>query len=252
MIYLKKIKKVANVKDVVVSSLKAAEDIIFTPLNADMPTAKDKEGLESKVAVNNNSQIDMSLINMSLIKKEENANNQTATSAYGLPPKKFPLSGVNIGDAIDLGSKNSEYFKNFKNQKLIEKLEPYFGLRGEDAKTKLNITPLKISSKEAAELNKFVQEKIFIELKTKWNKDSKIKFNELSTEQATVLYSVAYQYGTSFLLKNGKRMNFYTQALDNNWQGVKDELMDFKDKSDSVNKRHIRAGEYLKQFLDKE
>jgi len=242
----------SNVKDVVVSSLKAAEDIIFTPLNADMPTAKDKEGLESKVAVNNNSQVDMSSINMSLIKNEENANNQTATSAYGLPPKKFPLSGVNIGDAIDLGSKNSEYFKNFKNQKLIKKLEPYFGLRGEDAKTKLNTTPLKISSKEAAELNKFVQEKIFIELKTKWNKDSKIKFNELSTEQATVLYSVAYQYGTSFLLKNGKRMNFYIQALDNNWQGVKDELMDFKDKSDSINKRHIRAGKYLKQYLDKE
>ena len=129
-----------------------------------------------------------------------------------------------------------------------KKLKPYFGLKGKNAIAKLDAIPLKISSKEAAKLNKFVQKQIFKTLKTKWNKESKIKFNTLSTEQATTLASVSFQYGD---LKT-KTPEFYKLALAGNWKGVYEELLDFKDKEKSINDRHIELAALLKKYLDRQ
>ena len=74
------------------------------------------------------------------------------------------------------------------------------------------------------------------------------EFDKLSKEQATVLASVAFQYGSSFKRKDGTQMNFYSLALNNDWQGVYDELMDFKDNYPT---RRKEEAAYLKKYLKK-
>jgi GH24 family phage-related lysozyme (muramidase) len=191
---------------------------------------------------------DITNIDFEYIAKKEGGN---LLDGYTLGDK-FLESGVTVGIGVDLGSKDSKYFENFgttqEDEDLIKKLEPYFGLKGKNAIAKLNAIPLKISSKEAAKLNKFVQKQMFKTLKTKWNKESKIKFNTLSTEQATTLASVSFQYGD---LKT-KTPEFYKMALAGNWKGVYEELLDFKDKEKSVNDRHIELAALLKKYLDRQ
>jgi hypothetical protein len=200
------------------------------------------------VGLNNNRIDGFETVDIEYISKEEGDN---VLDGYTLPPEQFSKSGVTVATGVDLGARNLNDLKGL-DSKIIEKLKPYLGLKGENAKKQLDLIPLKLSEKESNTLNKFIQKKILTKLKTKWNNDSKIKFNKLSTEQATVLASVAFQYGSSFKRTDGTQMNFYKLALNNDWQGVYDELMDFKDKSESVNKRHKRAAKILKKYLNKQ
>ena len=200
------------------------------------------------VGLNNNRIDGFETVDIEYISKEEGDN---VLDGYTLPPEQFSKSGVTVATGVDLGARNLNDLKGL-DLKIIEKLKPYLGLKGKNAKKQLDLIPLKLSEKESNTLNKFIQKKILTKLKTKWNNDSKIKFNKLSTEQATVLASVAFQYGSSFKRTNGTQMNFYKLALNNDWQGVYDELMDFKDKSESVNKRHKRAAKILKKYLNKQ
>jgi hypothetical protein len=200
------------------------------------------------VGLNNNRIDGFETVDIEYISKEEGDN---VLDGYTLPPEQFSKSGVTVATGVDLGARNLNDLKGL-DSKIIEKLKPYLGLKGKNAKKQLDLIPLKLSEKESNTLNKFIQKKILTKLKTKWNNDSKIKFNKLSTEQATVLASVAFQYGSSFKRTDGTQMNFYKLALNNDWQGVYDELMDFKDKSESVNKRHKRAAKILKKYLNKQ
>ena len=200
------------------------------------------------VGLNNNRIDGFETVDIEYINKEEGDN---VLDGYTLPPEQFSKSGVTVATGVDLGARNLNDLKGL-DSKIIEKLKPYLGLKGKNAKKQLDLIPLKLSEKESNTLNKFIQKKILTKLKTKWNNDSKIKFNKLSTEQATVLASVAFQYGSSFKRTDGTQMNFYKLALNNDWQGVYDELMDFKDKSESVNKRHKRAAKILKKYLNKQ
>ena len=200
------------------------------------------------VGLNNNIIDGFEKVDIDYISKEEGDN---VLDGYTLPPEQFSKSGVTVATGVDLGARNLNDLKGL-DSKIIEKLKPYLGLKGKNAKKQLDLIPLKLSKKESNTLNKFIQKKILTKLKTKWNNDSKIKFNKLSTEQATVLASVAFQYGSSFKRTDGTQMNFYKLALNNDWQGVYDELMDFKDKSESVNKRHKRAAKILKKYLNKQ
>ena len=178
------------------------------------------------VGLNNNRIDGFETVDIEYISKEEGDN---VLDGYTLPPEQFSKSGVTVATGVDLGARNLNDLKGL-DSKIIEKLKPYLGLKGKNAKKQLDLIPLKLSEKESNTLNKFIQKKILTKLKTKWNNDSKIKFNKLSTEQATVLASVAFQYGSSFKRTDGTQMNFYKLALNNDWQGVYDELMDFKDK----------------------
>ena len=72
-------------------------------------------------------------------------------------------------------------------------------------------------------------------------------FDNLSEEQATAVASVAFQYGNNKL----KTFNFWKYATSNEWKKVKNELMDFKDKSEAVNERHKKAGRLLQKFLNR-
>jgi len=63
------------------------------------------------------------------------------------------------------------------------------------------------------------------------------------------LASVAFQYGSSFKRKDGKQMNFYRLALKGDWQGVYNELMDFKDRYPTRRKEEAKLLlKYLKRI----
>ena len=157
-----------------------------------------------------------------------------------VPDAKGSKSGVTIGSGLDLGDRNINDLKGLP-QEIIDKLEPFLGLKGNNAVAvakKLNIT-----KEEAKIINTFAHKQSLTKLKKKWNKDSKIKFNKLNKEQATVLASVAFQYGD---LKT-KTPTFYRLALAGDWQSVYDELMDFKDNYPT---RREKEAAYLKKYLD--
>jgi len=157
-----------------------------------------------------------------------------------VPDPEGSNSGVTIGSGLDLGNRNINDLKGLP-ENIITKLKPFLGLKGSEAVTKAG--QLNITKEEAKIINTFAHKQSLTKLKKKWNKDSKIKFNKLNKEQATVLASVAFQYGD---LKT-KTPNFYRLALEGDWQGVYKELMDFKDNYPT---RRKKEAAYLKKYLD--
>ena len=127
-------------------------------------------------------------------------------------------------------------------ENIITKLKPFLGLKGSEAVARAK--ELNITEEEAEIINTFAHKQSLSKLKKKWEKDSGQSFNLLSKEQATVLASVAFQYGD---LKT-ETPTFYRLALEGDWQGVYNELIDFKDNYPTRRKSEAK---YLKQFLDK-
>ena len=61
---------------------------------------------------------------------------------------------MTIGKGVDLKSKNRKYFENLGvDSRLIDKLEPYFGLKGQDAENLLKRMPLTLTDPEANDLS---------------------------------------------------------------------------------------------------
>ncbi len=155
---------------------------------------------------------------------------------------QFSKSGVTVGIGVDLGQYNEGDLKGLSDKKILDKLKPYLGLKGQDAIDFLKKNPLELTEPEAVELNKFIKTKILTKLEKDWNASgSKIPFDRLSTEQATAVASVAFQYGNS----KAAYSNFWKYATNGEWDKVYDELMDFKDKDKSINERHKRSARYI-------
>jgi hypothetical protein len=181
-------------------------------------------------------------VNFNFIKEQEGGN-----SLKGYIIKGFDKSGVTVGVGFDLGQYNASELSGLPDS-ITDKLKPYLGLKGKDAEKRLNEIPLKITQKESDIINKFIKTKILTKLKEDWEKSSSdISFDELSTEQATAVANIAFQYGNTKILS----FDFWQYATNNEWNKVYNELMNFRDKSKSINKRHKKTGKYLKGFLDK-
>ena len=194
---------------------------------------------EGKILENNSNKFKN--VNIDFIKKQEGGD-----SLKGYIVKGFDKSGVTVGVGFDLGQYNAGELSDLPDS-ILNKLTPYLGLKGKDAKKRLNEIPLKITQKESDIINKVIKTKILTILKKDWEKSSsQIPFDELSTEQATAVANIAFQYGNAGILS----FDFWDYATNNEWGKVYNELMDFKDKSDSVNERHKKTGKYLKGFLN--
>ena len=181
-------------------------------------------------------------VNFNFIKEQEGGD-----SLKGYIVKGFDKSGVTVGVGFDLGQYNASELSGLPDS-ITDKLKPYLGLKGKDAEKRLDEIPLKITQKESDIINKFIKTKILTKLKEDWEKSSSdISFDELSTEQATAVANIAFQYGNTKILS----FDFWEYATNNEWDKVYKELMDFRDKSESINKRHKKTGKYLKGFLDK-
>ena len=145
-------------------------------------------------------------------------------------------SGVTIGTGVDLKMKNAELLESIGvPSDIIEVLEPYFRLKGDEAKAYLENNPLVLSAVDIKILDGAVQKFELNKIKTAYEKDSKKSWNSLSANQQTVVTSVGFQYGDMAR----RTPNFWEGVVSGNWNGVYKELMDFKD--DFAPRRELEA-----------
>jgi len=149
-------------------------------------------------------------------------------------------SGVTIASGFDLKEKNQVFCEAIGiDDRVIQKLKPYFGLHGEQAKAfahTLILTDEDVDHIDECSRNWYAQN-----LRTQYNLyDPIVPFDELDQGQATVLISVGFQYG------NYRRTpSFIKYATDGNWDAVYEELQEF---GDDFPTRRNKEAEYLKNY----
>lgn len=147
-------------------------------------------------------------------------------------------SGATIASGFDLGQKNETDLKGLPTY-LVNKLKPYLGIKGSAADAYVKNNKLKISKKEANIINKFAKEQEIGRLKKDWqNSVSSIDFDDLTKKQATVVASVAFQYGDL----PTKTPKFWKYVTTGDWAKAEQELRAFGDK---YNTRRTAEANYL-------
>ncbi len=114
-------------------------------------------------------------------------------------------SGVTVGTGVDLGQQNKEeYFKRLKKagatQVLLDKLDPYMGLKRSAACRYLREHPLTLTQEEVDLIDSEMQKEKINAVKDVYNKFSEkkgynAKFDDLSEAERTVLMSRQYNKG---------------------------------------------------------
>ena len=156
----------------------------------------------------------------------------TETKGYVLDPseKRFAKSGVTIATGFDIGQHNEyELHKIFdRGSKLYDLFLPYVGLKGAAAAAKLREKPLDLGKIKPSYIDDRVKRYKYNQLAGAWNQaNTEIPFSDLPKHYATVLMSVAYQYGPTRLSE--KTEKFWGYATSGDWLSVEAELRDFKD-----------------------
>jgi len=146
-------------------------------------------------------------------------------------------SGVTIGTGVDLKMKNAEFLETLKvPNDIIEVLEPYFGLKGDEAKKYIKDNPLVLSAVDVKILDESIQKYHANKIKSDYEKDSGKSWSELTSNQQTVITSVGFQYGN---MKH-KTPNFWNGVISNDWNKVTNELNDFGDKYSTRRKKEAK------------
>ena len=108
--------------------------------------------------------------------------------------KALDKSGVTIGAGIDFGSKDEKYFKGVP-QETVDKVKPYFGLKGKKSSGQNKNHSFDIRRSELKTLQDHVYDKTEAPIIKRYNKDSKVPFENLTQEQQTHVLSPLFQYG---------------------------------------------------------
>ena len=146
-------------------------------------------------------------------------------------------SGVTIGTGVDLKMKNAELLESIGvPNDIIEVLEPYFRLKGDEAKAYLKDNPLVLSAVDVKILDGAVQKFESNKIKTAYEKDSGNSWGSLTSNQQTVITSVGFQYGNM----EKRTPNFWKGVVEGNWNGVYNELMDFGDSYSTRRKKEAK------------
>ena len=160
----------------------------------------------------------MSNINWDFILEQEGFK----TTGY-VPDAENSDSGVTIASGFDLGARKESDLKGLPEE-IIELLKPFLGFKGVEAS---EIAPkLKVSDDQAKIINEFAKSTELAKLKTKWQSATGTNFDDLPTEQATVLTSVAFQYGDL----ESRTPNFWKQTTGGDWVGAYKNLLNFGDR----------------------
>jgi len=145
-----------------------------------------------------------------------------------VPDPTGSKSGVTIATGFDLGARGPQDIKGLSPE-LQAKLAPFLGLKGEKAVVALKFRELKITAKEAKEIDKMSKSGALSKLKREWNANAKKMggkmFSDLTSAQKTVAASVAFQYGSL-----SETPTFQKLAQSGNWTGATKELENFGDK----------------------
>lgn len=151
-------------------------------------------------------------------------------------------SGVTIATGFDLGARNINDLKGLPKA-LIEKLAPYLGIKGaqaEEIASNLNIT-----DPEAKTIDEFSKKEATDRLKAKWQAATGNSFDDLPKNKATVIASVAFQYGDLAT----EAPNFWRQVTNNDWNAALNNLRDFQDRYPT--RRNLEA-DYLEAGMSEQ
>ena len=183
------------------------------------------------------------------------------TEAY-VPNPEGSQSGVTFATGVDLGGKTSDYFKEFDNllPGIVEKMEPYFGMTGQEAFNFEQLNPLSFSDKEAMLVDSFVKHTELNSISRNFERTFGADMAELSPELQTVIASIGYQYGANFMdnpnteefdPKTPKLVSLLEMVVkdpDNieNYTKLEDELRNF---GDDYSTRRGTEADLLNQFI---
>ena len=160
----------------------------------------------------------MSNIDFDFILKQEGFE----TKGY-VPDAENSKSGVTIASGFDLGARKLSDLKGLP-QDIIDLLSPFLGFQGAEAS---EIAPnLEVTEDQAKIINEFAKSEAITRLKNKWENATGTSFDDLGTEQATVLASVAFQYGDL----ESRTPNFWKQTTSGDWVGAYKNLLKFGDR----------------------
>lgn len=140
-----------------------------------------------------------------------------------VPDASGSKSGVTIGSGFDLGQRNIGDLEGLP-QGLIDKLEPYLGLGGDEATAVAG--ELNLTDTEGNAVNEFARTKALDKLQSNWYEATGTDFSTLPEHKATALASVAFQYGDL----EKATPNFWKQVTSDDWEGAITNLDDFGDR----------------------
>ena len=158
-----------------------------------------------------------------------------------VPDAKNSKSGVTIASGFDLGQRNENDLTGLPKE-IIELLKPFLGFTGVQAEEIAG--NLNVNDKQAKIINEFAKSTELAKLKTKWQNSTGTSFDDLPIEQATVLTSIAFQYGDL----ESRTPNFWKQATSGDWVSAYKNLLKFGDR---YPKRRISEANYLFPSLKK-
>ena len=166
----------------------------------------------------------MSNIDFDFILKQEGFE----TKGY-VPDAENSNSGVTIASGFDLGARVLEDLKGLP-QDIIDVLTPFLSLRGAEAQEVAS--NLNVSEDQAKIINEFAKSEAITNLRTEWENTTGTSFDDLSKEKATVLASVAFQYGNL----EKATPNFWKQTTSGDWEGAYNNLLNFGDRYETRRK----------------
>jgi len=152
-----------------------------------------------------------------------------------VPDAKNSKSGVTIASGFDLGARNEHDIKGLPKN-LQKKLFPFLSLKGEQAEKIAH--NLVITQKESDIINNFTKRKVVNGLSSSYYRYTGTHFADLPKNEATVIASVAFQYGDMI----NKTPNFWKQVTSGNWEDAKNNLLNF---GDNYSTRRKKEHDYL-------
>lgn len=152
-------------------------------------------------------------------------------------------SGVTVGAGFDIGQRDKAglYSMGF-SLPLLTKLLPYCGLKNQAAQTALFHKPLKLTDKEADELDEKVRKIYSDAIEKEYNDNSDFTFCMLDSAKQTVIMSVGFQYG-SLKKRCPKFFEAVTKGL---WRVAVGELRDF---GDQYSRRRNKEADLLESSI---
>lgn len=155
-------------------------------------------------------------------------------------------SGVSIADGVDLGQRNAaDLAALHPNPTLARLLSPYLGITGQPAVALLARIPLLLTGDDAQHISTAVHAIAERVLATSYDAalaPGAVTFDALPDEPATVIASVAHQYGD--LAKACPK--FWRAAVAQDWGAVIAELENF---GDEYQTRRYKEADFLRGMM---
>ena len=149
-----------------------------------------------------------------------------------VPNAEKSKSGVTIASGFDLGARKLSDLKGLP-QDIVDLLKPFLGFKGAEAQA--IASDLVISDPQGKIINEFAKKEALQNLSRKWEDKTGTKFEDLPKNKATVIASVAFQYGDLA----SETPNFWRQVTSDDWDAAVKNLRDFGDDYDS--RRELEA-----------